>query len=877
MSSGPVPAALWTAGVRRVVFENGLTVLAQPVPGAPAVAIVTRVQAGFFDEPDRWSGISHVLEHMFFKGTPTRGVGEIARGTKAAGGYLNAATSYDYTSYYAVLPGRGLARALEIQADALRHALIDADELRREIGVIIQEARRKLDSPSAVVQETLHALLYDHHWIRRWRIGAEAVLQGFTRDDLVGYYRSRYVPSRTILVIAGGLDPDEAIDRARDRYADWPAAVPEIDRSPTEPPRRQRRAATLRGDVRQSNLVLGWRGVPARHPDELALDLAATLLSTGRASRLYRALRQTGIVSSVSAWNYSPAEVGVFAIAADLEPDRLEEAAAAIAGQVARLAAHGPESGELERARTLVRARWARRFESAEGRASALAAAEAEGDVQYLEHDYVRLLTLAGPDVRDAVARHLDPLAASGVVYHPAGRGHDLTLAGLDAAFSGLPVDVRPTPMAPRIAPRSSLPTRGARTADVLHVELPGVDLLVRRRVGTPTVTLGVYRVRPAPDPARQAGLGTLVARSAIRGAGDFSAVELADAFEQLGGSVTPSIRSEWLGFEASVLVEHLATAASLLDLVLRAPRQEDEAIAIERSLLADDARQAADDMFRFPVQLAFHAAFGDTGYGLPLLGSGETVSALTAADVRRWHCDLLGAGRTTVIAVGDVAPEAVADQLAGCFSGHAAAAAIEFAAAAGGNRPAAPRLEVLERLKAQTAMAMLFPGPDRRAPDRYAVDIWSTIAGGLGGRLFEALRDRRSLAYTVAAFPWQRRHAGAVLTYIAMAPDREEEARAAMLAELATFRSVAPSEDEVRESVNYLTGLKEVARQSASALVSEILDAWLEGAGLEELADPGAPYRAVTAAAIRAAAERYLDPEGRVEGIVRGTTGPRG
>ena len=89
----------WTAGVVRDVLPNGLTLLAQRDPSAPAVAVVTHVKAGFFDEPDRWAGISHVLEHMFFKGTPTRGVGEVARQTKAAGGYLNAGTAYDYTTY----------------------------------------------------------------------------------------------------------------------------------------------------------------------------------------------------------------------------------------------------------------------------------------------------------------------------------------------------------------------------------------------------------------------------------------------------------------------------------------------------------------------------------------------------------------------------------------------------------------------------------------------------------------------------------------------------------------------------------------------------------------------------------------------------------
>jgi len=112
-------SSYWTSGVRKEVLGNGLTLLVQPDHSAPVVAVVTHVKAGFFDEPDRWTGISHVLEHMFFKGTATRGVGAIARETKSAGGYLNASTSYDHTSYFAVLPAASLAPALEIQADAL--------------------------------------------------------------------------------------------------------------------------------------------------------------------------------------------------------------------------------------------------------------------------------------------------------------------------------------------------------------------------------------------------------------------------------------------------------------------------------------------------------------------------------------------------------------------------------------------------------------------------------------------------------------------------------------------------------------------------------------------------------------------------------------
>ena len=104
------------------MLPNGLTLLVQEDRSAPAVAVVTHVKAGFFDEPDHWVGVSHVLEHMFFKGTARRGVGAIARETKSAGGYLNASTTYDHTSYFTVLPASGLAAALDIQSDALRNS-----------------------------------------------------------------------------------------------------------------------------------------------------------------------------------------------------------------------------------------------------------------------------------------------------------------------------------------------------------------------------------------------------------------------------------------------------------------------------------------------------------------------------------------------------------------------------------------------------------------------------------------------------------------------------------------------------------------------------------------------------------------------------------
>ena len=159
--------------VRRHRLANGLTLVVRRDASAPVVAIVTYVSAGYFDETDDVVGIAHVLEHMFFKGTSKRGVGEIAKQTKALGGYLNAGTIYDHTSYYTVLPSSAFADGLEIQADAYARSLIDSEELRRELEVIIEEAKRKADNPGAVATETLYELLHDRHRIRRWRIGRD--------------------------------------------------------------------------------------------------------------------------------------------------------------------------------------------------------------------------------------------------------------------------------------------------------------------------------------------------------------------------------------------------------------------------------------------------------------------------------------------------------------------------------------------------------------------------------------------------------------------------------------------------------------------------------------------------------------------------------
>lgn len=864
----------WTSGLRRAVLSNGLTLLVQRDPTAAATAVVTHVRAGFFDEPDRWAGVSHVLEHMFFKGTPTRGPGEVARETKGLGGYLNAHTAYDHTAYFVVLPPEGLAEALAVQSDALRNSVIDADELRRELQVIIEEAKRKDDSPSAVAGETLNEVMFDRHRIRRWRIGTIPQLERYTRDDIVGYYRSRYVPERVIVSIVGAVDPEATLALAASYYEGWAPELGAMDPSPEEPAHREVRARTLRGDVTQAELMLGWRGTSALDDDAIPLDMAAAVLATGRGSWLYQRLREPGIVTGIGAYHYTPTEIGVFSIGADLAPGRVGEALVEIGAAVRQLREHGPGEADLSRARALMLQQWSRRMERVEGRAMALAAAEALGGTHLLDEDYQRLESVSAKEVRAAAARYLDPGAVAGVVYLPDGEGTDLTAAVLGDAFArDASAVIVPPPLAWR-APVRRAPTvaRGQRAHGVLHTALPGADLLVWRKPGIPLLTMGVYYPRRQFDLPAMAGLGNLAVRSAVRGAGKLDANGLAFALEQLGGSLAPSIASDWFGFGAGVLAEHAEAAAELVRLVLEEPAFRPESVECERDLIAEEVRQATDDMFRYPCELAFGAAFGDAAYGMPILGTAATLAAFGSADAEAWLVRSRAAARPAIIAVGDADEAGLSDALGRVFGDLPARTA--GAPGASVLLLANPEHRVVERDRAQTALAMVFPGPGRRDPDRHAANVWAAIASGLGGRLFDALRDRRSLAYTVLLTGWQRARAGAMMTYIATSPEREAEARAAMLEELMRFVSEPVADAELQRAIRYLDGQARVRRQSTGSIAAEILEAWMNGDGLRELDDPGAPYRAITAEQVQATAVRSLTAEHHAEGVVRGREG---
>ena len=869
----------------REVLPNGLTLLVRRDTSAPVVAIVTHVKAGYFDEPDDLVGISHVLEHMFFKGTPTRGVGAIARETKANGGYLNAHTIYDHTSYYTVLPSDAFVQGLDIQFDAFAHSVIDADELSRELEVIIQEAKRKRDTPTSVTIESLYALLFDRHRIRRWRMGEEALLRTFTQDVLLGFYRAWYQPSNTILSIVGDVDPDVVRRAVRTRYGTL-LNVP-VPRTPgpmeLSPPGI--RVQELSGDIVQQQIAFGWRTPSLEHHDTPALDLSGAVLGTGRASRLYRAVRDRQLASTVSAWNYTAGDVGVFVVHAETTGEHAPAAAQQMWREVQAVREQGFRDREVARAQRIVEARWLRRLETMDGQATYLASWEAQGGLANAATYYDRLLTLDAPALQDVMQRHLDPSQLSVVSYRPTvGTPLAANANALHAWLreaDGQGSSVLPPPHVPSPArgiPRLPLsPNREAliarRLVDGAHVHelASGVSVIVLARKDAPLVNIGVFqRGGASAEPEGAEGLARLTAHAMLKGTATRSGAQLAESVEELGASIAVTAGLESLGWSLSVPVRHWRAAVEILADVTQHPVFPDDGVDTERSLALAEIVRWRDDMYRWPLRLATVAAYGTHTYGRSVIGTPESLASIDTAAVRAFHAEQIRRGATVIAVVGDVDPTATVAFIAREFStltfrDHTAPPSMLW--------PAERVVAEDSRDKQQTALALLFPGPARTDEERFASRVLSAIASGLGGRFFEQLRDKQSLSYSVSAFPIERRAGGVFAAYIATSPDREDEARAGLLREFARLREVAPSAEEIERARRYLIGSHAIGQQAGSAVLGELVDAWLLGSGLGERREYSDRVAAVSAADVRAMAERYFDPARVVEGVVRGSS----
>ncbi|MBI5233975.1 MAG: insulinase family protein, partial [Deltaproteobacteria bacterium] len=406
-SAGPTAAE--ERRLLKTTLDNGLTVILEEDRSAPVAAFQMWVRVGSADETSAEAGIAHVFEHMLFKGTQKRKVGEIAAEVDAAGGYINAYTSYDTTVYHLAVASRYFSKGLDIISDAIQRSSFDPMELEKEKEVVLEELKMNEDAPERKLYKTLLGTAYKTHPYKKPVIGYEETVKAFTSEQMVGFFEKWYTPGNMALVVVGDFDTGEALVSIKETFKDFKRTEPLQRSRISEGAQTEPRVVITALNITQTRLSIGWHIPELKHKDTYALDILANILGQGVSSRLYKALKSdTNLVYSISAYAMTPKDPGLFIITVSLKTENVEKAIERIFTELKRLYSEGPASDEMKKAKLSLESDFIYDRETMEGKADQLGYYETvSGDLSF-EKKYIEGINkVSADDIKKVIPDYL--------------------------------------------------------------------------------------------------------------------------------------------------------------------------------------------------------------------------------------------------------------------------------------------------------------------------------------------------------------------------------------------------------------------------------------------------------------------------------------
>lgn len=349
---------------QKTTLPNGLRILTAAMPHTRSVAISIYVGAGSRYEIAEEAGLAHYIEHLCFKGTEHRPTAqEISQVVDSVGGHINAATDRELTVFYCKVAQPYLDLALDVLGDLVRRPLFAPEEMEKERGVIIEELAMIADSPAQQADLLLDETLWPDQALGRDVAGSEATVRAITREAVLDYLHTQYVPNNTVVSVAGAVTHDQVITQVDALLGDWPRGVPG-GWFPAVNGQSAPRAAVKYKASEQAHISLAIRGLPMHHPDRYALSLLSVILGEGMSSRLALELREKrALCYDVHSYCSFFFDAGSFTLYAGVDPAKTEEALQALIAELARLRDGNFPADEFDRAKALAKGRILLRME----------------------------------------------------------------------------------------------------------------------------------------------------------------------------------------------------------------------------------------------------------------------------------------------------------------------------------------------------------------------------------------------------------------------------------------------------------------------------------------------------------------------------------
>ncbi len=818
----------------RTRLPSGAVLMVDKNRAAPVVCVGVWVRAGSAYETAGLGGISHFIEHLFYRGTPRRPPARVTEEIQAIGGYNYASTWYDWTEYYSIVPAEHFDLALDGLSDGIRNMVFDEKNIRAEASVVIEEVTRRSDEPESWLFEEMTASLFKGHPYARPVVGTIESVASLAPGDFLAYHRAFYTPANLVISVSGSVNAEEVVRKVGRAFPPDGA-----HREPAGPVGKfgafsgfSHRSFTRNNP--QCYFYIGFRTPPFGHPDRLPLLLAGEILAGDHSSRLHRqGVEEMRIASVLSGGLFQLGEGGVFYVGGvPMEYEKLFEARAFALDQAVLLAEEGVTPAELEAAKRKLRRQFLFARERSADRASSAALAEIHGNIEYHTRFLERIEGVESGDLMRALRACIVRENLASVVLLPASLEKNILAAGrkADAGFG----DTARRGAAPGAGPPDSSLVERIPAARVVHARqarVPrkgeeefklsnGVSVVFSEARGLPLVALQIF-VRAGQVFEREggAGLANLTLEGVFSGTERLSKRLVHESFSRMGDRLYFNSGKDYA--QVSVLVERhdLEEAAGLLGEVIRSPAFEAREIEKLKNLNEAMLRERENNLATYAFDRAREIIYSGTPYRTPVRGTAESSALFAPGDLRSFHEELYGPGNVIISACGAVAKDRLTDVLEGAFGPLAGPAeGTEYPAV---NPPGAfwdfaassARVERRFNLPLKQAAALLaFPLPGLFF-DNYAELM--VLRSVLGMRVYKELIYGRSLAYEAGCRMEALKRLGIFGIWVVTGPENIEKGMDGIDTLAAGLADREPSAEEVERAKGYLLGSRKLEEES--------------------------------------------------------------
>ncbi|MDD4956059.1 MAG: pitrilysin family protein [Candidatus Omnitrophica bacterium] len=727
---------------KRSVLDNGTTVISSYIPDSGLVTIQIRVLSGLSNEGKyAGSGISHLLEHLIFKGSRYETPGELHKKIKMLGGVINGSTGLDSAEYHIIVPRENFDKAFQLLTSMVMSPGFSEEELKKEKEVILKEMRMYRDDPFSRSTNLLYENAYRASLYKYPVIGYEEVFSALTGEDVREYHAGAYGPDRMIVGIVGGVGHDEALNTAKHYLGAYPRSARWQSYMPEEPAQVSENIREFPAEVTMGYLVMGFHTTSLYSPDMYATDVLSIILGQGKDSRIYKKLvDEKELLYGATCSNSTPRYPGLFVISATGDADGLREARREIFDIIRDLAKDGPGEEEISKAKEMVIASYIGSYEDIGTEVSSLTSSEMlTGDPMFFYRYVENVSKVTASDVKRMIWKYLKKDNSTSILLMPEGK-----ILGDQAR------NVTPSELEEKMVKLDN-----------------GMRIVVKRRGRLPIVSVAVaFEGGVRSETREDNGICNFVASVLLKGTSSRDASEIAPALERRGGSIGAFSGMNSLGVTMNLMKDDLAFGMDIVEDVIRNASFPEDEIERSRKKILAELLEEKKDVYQRAMNTLLELLYGEHPYGMNMLGTEDTVMALDRGRLTGYYHDTFVPDNTVISVVGDVNVDDVVKGLSERFGAWQP------------RRTVNPDRDVrsldgakeqeINMKKEQALVVMGYQGVKMNDERRYALAIISSLLSGSNGLLFNAAREGEGITYASGARSVPGLDKGYFLLYVA-------------------------------------------------------------------------------------------------------------